>query len=447
MLLAALSGCMSSGYGPPVGRYGGGFGPRGGPVVSMGAYKGPPSVPGFEGPMGERIAMAAPYSAAPPSNWMAYNMMTQSLPLSMVQQAGASGMSGGAGVVQAQFCPPGGCPPQVPTPPGGLLAPPGMPFAPGGMPGGVPGMQGMPGMMPGAMPPPGAVPAVGALTGRPGPFAPQRTSVRFVRPSGMRVTWFTQGPDGKPSFSSTPIEAPGRYNFPQAAIYRLKLSNIEGRPGMDVYPTLEVVPTNPRTEAFLAHSAVPVEFTAEDFDQVAAGNYVVKVIYLPAPQFQELAATAPDEIVSTRLEPGQDPIVEAQRRGCILLVIRMGNIDLEAPNTPSMDTPGPNGGMPPGAMPVPPGVMVPYGLVPPGAPNVPPSAMPVPPGAIPVPPAPNGPAVPGKTSQRPGPLTPSVTAAGNVSQTSSNAAPPLPPERLPDLLPPVPTPAELARPR
>jgi len=28
----------------------------------------------------------------------------------------------------------------------------------------------------------------------------------------------------------------------------------------------------PRTEAFLAHNAIPVQFTEEDFDQVLTGN-------------------------------------------------------------------------------------------------------------------------------------------------------------------------------
>src|SRR5207244_2427731 len=91
---------------------------------------------------------------------------------------------------------------------------------------------------------------------------------------------------------------------------------------------------------YLAHSAVPVYFTEEDFDQVLGGNYLVKVIYLPYPQYADAAvAGGPDEIVSTRLEPGVDPIAEACKRGSILLVIRMGNIDLEAPNTPAMDAP------------------------------------------------------------------------------------------------------------
>ena len=100
------------------------------------------------------------------------------------------------------------------------------------------------------------------------------------------------------------------------------------------------------------------------------------MIYLPDPQFQDLAATGPDEVVSSRLEPGVDPIAEAHRRGSILCVVRLGNIDLEAPNTPAMDAPSPymlRGGAPmPGPAMGPgaggPGPMVPYGFMQHGGP-------------------------------------------------------------------------------
>jgi hypothetical protein len=156
----------------------------------------------------------------------------------------------------------------------------------------------------------------------------------------MNVAWFSPTPDGKGGFANK-VVAPGRYNFLQAAIYRLKLSNIPNRRGLELYPTLEVVPANMRTATFLAHSAVPVTFTDDDFEQVVAGNFLVKVVYLPDPQYQDLATTGPDEVVSSRLEPGVDPIAEARRRGSILLVVRLGNIDLESPNTPAMDAPNP----------------------------------------------------------------------------------------------------------
>jgi hypothetical protein len=360
---------------------------RGGPFMSQywskqneppdGIHWGPrytPDVPTLQGAWGQPVEMAAPYNVKPPNGSdAARSMLAQSMPLDLLQQSG---------YFQNQSIPiqlTGGpanpiSPPGVPgMPPGGL--PPGA-MPPGGPPpGAMPPGAVSPGPLPPGLRPPGAVAAVGALTGGPpAPFPIQRTEVRFVGPPGMKIAWFGPTPEGKGGFGPQYLEAPARYNFLQASIYRLKLSDIPNRPGVELYPTLEVVPSKAKTCTFLAHSAVPVSFTEEDFEQVAAGNFLVKVIYLPDPQFQDLAATGPDEVVSSRLEPGVDPIIEAKRRGCILLVVRMGNIDLEAPNTPSMDAPNPFApppGPPPGMpgqpmLPPAPGIVAP-GL--PGAPN------------------------------------------------------------------------------
>jgi hypothetical protein len=80
----------------------------------------------------------------------------------------------------------------------------------------------------------------------------------------------------------------------------------------------------------LAHAPIPVQFTQEDLDQVTSGNFVTKVIYLPDPEFQELALSGVETLVSTRLDPGVDPIAEADRRGSILAIVRMGNKDFRA---------------------------------------------------------------------------------------------------------------------
>ncbi len=154
------------------------------------------------------------------------------------------------------------------------------------------------------------------------------SQVAFVGPDGMTVAWDVSMPG---QFDSEPMICPGRSNFPQGAIYRLKMTNIPGRPGVELYPTLEVGPAMPRTEAFLSHNAIPVQFTEEDFDQVLTGNFVTKVIYLPDPDFQELALAGVETLVSTRLDPGVDPVVEADRRGAILAIVRLGNKDLEIP--------------------------------------------------------------------------------------------------------------------
>lgn len=165
------------------------------------------------------------------------------------------------------------------------------------------------------------------MLGDPGPPAVAASSqVTFTGPEGMVVTWDVSAPG---AFDSEPLVAPGRYNFPQGAIYRLKLTNIPGREGVELYPSIEMAPSLPRTDAYLAHNSIPVQFTEEDLDQVLSGNFVTKVIYLPDPDFQELALAGVETLVSTRLDPGLDPIVEADRRGAILAIIRVGNKDLQ----------------------------------------------------------------------------------------------------------------------
>jgi hypothetical protein len=151
------------------------------------------------------------------------------------------------------------------------------------------------------------------------------SQIAFLGEDGIQVTWDVSGPC---MFDSSPLVVPGRQDFAQASIYRLRLSGIPGREAIELFPTMEVAPVTPRTDAFLAHSPIPVQFTVEDFDQVTSGNFVTKVIYLPDPEFQELTLSGVETLVSTRLDPGVDPIAEADRRGSILAILRMGNKDL-----------------------------------------------------------------------------------------------------------------------
>jgi hypothetical protein len=154
------------------------------------------------------------------------------------------------------------------------------------------------------------------------------SQIGFIGPDGMQVHWDVTEFGG---FDSEPLVTPGRYDFAQGAIYRLKLTDIPGQEGLELYPTLEVAPVTPRTDAFLAHNAVPFQLTDEDLDQVTSGNFVTKVVYLPDPEYQELAVPGVETLVSTRLDPGCDPVVEADRRGSILAIIRIGNKDLQSP--------------------------------------------------------------------------------------------------------------------
>jgi hypothetical protein len=157
------------------------------------------------------------------------------------------------------------------------------------------------------------------------PGAPN-IQVLFSNPDGMQIHYDIVG-DG--SFGSEALYVPGRLEFPQGGIFRMKLTNIPGLEGVELYPTLEVAAGNIRTAAYLAHNAIPVQFSTDDFQYVIGGNFVTKVIYLPDPEFQGDALAGVGVMSSTRLEVGLDPIVEADRRGAILAIIRIGNKDVE----------------------------------------------------------------------------------------------------------------------
>jgi len=174
------------------------------------------------------------------------------------------------------------------------------------------------------------------------PAAPPTVQVTFGSPESMRVRYDATGSG---MFDSEPLIVPARQNFPQGGLYRLKVTNILNREGVELYPTLELAFANPRSGAYLAHNSIPVQFTQEDFDQVLTGNFVTKVIYLPDPDFQGPALAGIDTIVSTRLDPGIDPIVEADRRGSILAIIRLGDKDIEMAGGNEMGPAMAGGGM------------------------------------------------------------------------------------------------------
>jgi hypothetical protein len=208
------------------------------------------------------------------------------------------------------------------APPAAMMSRPG-PMVDGPGPGVIPMMAGGPmggGQMMG-----------GAMMGGPvaPPTPPATTQVRFLGPDGMHIGWLI--PTG---YAENQLVAPARYNFFQGGTYRLKINNVPGREGLTLYPTLQVYPGHPNTEAYLSHNSVPLQLTEEDIEQVESNNFVTKVIYLPDARYQELAIANVETLVSTRLDPGVDPIQEADKRGTIMAVLRMGNMDMEMPGQP-----------------------------------------------------------------------------------------------------------------
>jgi hypothetical protein len=279
-------------------------------------------------------------------------------------------------------------------------------------------------------------------------FPNVRSQIYFLDPDTMKVGWQT-GAGQERVYLPAQLTVPARYNFMQGYIYRLKLTEIPGRPGVQLYPTIEVAPSTPATDAYLTHNPIPVQFTAEDFDQVVdGGNFVTKVIYLPDPKYQELAIAGVETLVSTRLEPGVDPILEADKRGTILLIVRLGAIDLEMPPGGASVAPGtlpsvgpgsstvlPPGTLPPGVVTTPPIESVPVDTNAPVSPVPPGTAPAAPPAATPPPPSPEPPAA-----------APAAAPAAPAEAPATPPAVPAPPAAAPPAPAAAPAEAPAAKP-
>jgi hypothetical protein len=145
--------------------------------------------------------------------------------------------------------------------------------------------------------------------------------VRFGGPLGATLSQYgQQGP-------AEVFTAPARFPLAAGVLYRMKLSKIPSCPGLDLYPTVEIPAANAKTAEFLAHSSVPISFTPEEIELARDGTFLMKVIYLP--ESGDDADAKPLELVS-KPKGVADPIVEARRRGQILAVVRLGDLDLES---------------------------------------------------------------------------------------------------------------------
>lgn len=169
-------------------------------------------------------------------------------------------------------------------------------------------------------------------TKEPSKLPPGRTAIRLSGPAGMKVSWLIGA-----SFHDRDLTAPAAYNFVQGQVYRLRLADMTKYPQTKFYPTLEVTAPGEKATTFLAHNALPLTFTEAELASAAEGRLVVKAVYLPTVADGPLAAS--EEVSSLRLVGNADAVSAASGRGTLLAVVRLGNVDLENPNSPPLNAP------------------------------------------------------------------------------------------------------------
>ncbi len=269
----------------------------------------------------------------------------------------------------------------------------------------------------------------GATPGR--RFVTTKSQIYFLDPNGMLVGWQNgTGPQGERTYLPAQLTVPARYNFNQGFIYRLKITNIPGRPTVSLYPTIGCA-DDANDRRLPGAQCDPGAVDRRGFRSGRRWRQLRYQGHLSArPQVSGLAVSGVETLVSTRLEPGVDPILEADKRGTILLILRLGAIDLETPVAQVS-----------GAVVGPPVVGVPTelapGALPPGATVVAPPAQPTvnldsaPVSGVPATPVPAAAPAPA-----PAPVAPAVPApppAGEPAKPKTAAL--APPVSAPELAP------------
>jgi len=153
----------------------------------------------------------------------------------------------------------------------------------------------------------------------PVPGAAPLLNVRIIGPPGSVSTWYVGSPRGREFPTPAPVALRPGY------IYRLELSGLPGRPGVSLFPTLEVRGTLLMKKPHSAAAyAAPVVLNEDDIAQALSGALVTKVIYLEDPEKAIPLATTPDLPLETEIAANRDPLAESRDLGRPVLVVRLG---------------------------------------------------------------------------------------------------------------------------
>ena len=164
--------------------------------------------------------------------------------------------------------------------------------------------------------PPGAIGSQQLQRGGPLPgfFQP----VEIKAPPGVLVSLAENGAFGQAE------PAPVRAGMLIGQVYRFRATNIPLHPGLEVFPTIEVIDRLYTPRGQEVRFAVPVELTTEDLLLASDGKFVTRVIYLEDPRQALPIQEDPQTQNWFEAAPGRDPLAMADRLGRPVAILRLG---------------------------------------------------------------------------------------------------------------------------
>jgi hypothetical protein len=148
--------------------------------------------------------------------------------------------------------------------------------------------------------------------------------VKITVPGSAKVTFFNGvQPEG------VTVDAPGQAKLPVGYAYRVKISELSEYPGLELYPTVEVLDRLHPPADQIDNFPIPIELTADEIEAVMQDRMVTKVVYLerqdlPRPQHRRAA------VEISEVPPTVNLLENAHRMGRPVAILRLGGRTLSA---------------------------------------------------------------------------------------------------------------------
>ncbi len=177
--------------------------------------------------------------------------------------------------------------------------------------------------------PPGAI--GGSQLQRGGPLPGFFQPVEIKAPKGAMVSLATAG------VFEQPRPAPVCAGLLIGQVYRLRVTNIPLNPGLEVFPTIELIDRLYAPHGQQYRFAIPIELAKQDLQMALEGKFVTRVIYLEDPQIALPVRDDPQSQNWFEVGAGCDPLAVADSLGRPVAILRLGARLPEGDHGPDMD--------------------------------------------------------------------------------------------------------------
>jgi hypothetical protein len=160
--------------------------------------------------------------------------------------------------------------------------------------------------------------------------------VRVTLPTNGLVTFY----EGSPH-RAYDVVAPAQASLVVGRIYRLRVSAMPEFPGVEFFPSIELIDRLHPPTCHVEDFPIEFELTLEELEWAAKGRLMTKVVYLEQPDRIPVTLVDAKQRITT-IEPSHNALAEADLLGRPVAIVRLGGRTPD-PNQPEPTFFGPGG--------------------------------------------------------------------------------------------------------